>query len=89
MSATETSLRFVDAGDCYSARKFDPTEACDIKSLACRSASNPRAEQQAGKADTGSRDDSDDVERQSGDFITIHGDCLEREEVFHASGMEK
>ena len=30
---------------CYSARKFDPSESSDIKSLACRSASNPRAEQ--------------------------------------------
>ena len=30
---------------CYSARKFDPSESSDIKGLACRSASNHRAEQ--------------------------------------------
>ena len=33
---------------CYSARKFDPTESRDIKGLACRSASNPHAEQHRG-----------------------------------------
>ena len=43
--ASSGTQRIGSSSGCYSARKFDPSESSDIKGLACRSASNPRAAQ--------------------------------------------